>query len=349
MNTEAPLPRKAAPRWWRWGFLLGTPVVFSVGVFGDPETPVREPRIGIWTYGSPLDASSEGKRAYVDDDTLHLLGERGIYMVYGCNRTEAGPKMAGHLERCRACGIEVHLSVTPTATSIDFVNIWSFEALAKDIEEVLVFLSAEGLLGDPVTTLVYDMEPLVEARFPTYGFDRAVVRKLRDYGEVSRAFRRFNGRIRETYGLEKGEADQDQITRFAGIELPAVSLVGNLDRLGWNRGIPEDGGVFHEHSKPFYGAGVTAIVQYPGVPIGYVEGWEDQTIERCFFLPGTYMPRDYPDHKRRVKLGKVDPVVISEVLRDLTALAARAGSDSGTSDHYPVIADLALNESTAAE
>ncbi len=34
---------------------------------------------------------------------------------------------------------------------------------------------------------------------------------------------------------------------------------------------------------------------------------------------------------------------------DLTALAARAGSDSGTSDHYPVIADLALNESTAAE
>ncbi|HEO70241.1 MAG TPA: hypothetical protein ENN80_03195, partial [Candidatus Hydrogenedentes bacterium] len=202
MNTEAPLPRKAAPRWWRWGFLLGTPVVFSVGVFGDPETPVREPRIGIWTYGSPLDASSEGKRAYVDDDTLHLLGERGIYMVYGCNRTEAGPKMAGHLERCRACGIEVHLSVTPTATSIDFVNIWSFEALAKDIEEVLVFLSAEGLLGDPVTTLVYDMEPLVEARFPTYGFDRAVVRKLRDYGEVSRAFRRFNGRIRETYGLD---------------------------------------------------------------------------------------------------------------------------------------------------
>lgn len=128
---------------------------------------------------------------------------------------------------------------------------------------------------------------------------------------------------RETYGLEKGEADQDQITRFAGIELPAVSLVGTLDRLGWNRGIPEDGGVFHEHSKPFYGAGVTAIVQYPGVPIGYMEGWEDQTIERCFFLPGTYMPRDYPDHKRRVKLGKVDPVVISEVLRDLTALASK--------------------------
>lgn len=29
-----------------------------------------------------------------------------------------------------------------------------------------------------------------------------------------------------------------------------------LEKLSWDRGIPEDGGVFFEHTKPFYGAGI---------------------------------------------------------------------------------------------
>ena len=128
---------------------------------------------------------------------------------------------------------------------------------------------------------------------------------------------------RETYALEKGEEDRTEITRFAAVELPAVSLVGTLDRFGWTRGVPQDAGIFYEHSKPFFSASVTAIVQYPGVPIGYMEGWEDQKIERCFFIPGVYKANIYPDHKRTVRLGEVDPVVISEVLRDLTVVASK--------------------------
>ncbi len=129
---------------------------------------------------------------------------------------------------------------------------------------------------------------------------------------------------RETYALEKDEHKQQEITRFEELEFPAISLVGTLDRQGWTRGMPLDGGMFVEHTKPFYSADVTAVIQYPGVPVGYMDGWDDQKIESCFFIPGIYRPEYYAEHKNRVQLGKVDPVVISEVLRDLTVLASKA-------------------------
>jgi hypothetical protein len=129
---------------------------------------------------------------------------------------------------------------------------------------------------------------------------------------------------RTIYSLELEEATKKDITRFETANVPAVSLVGTLDKLGWVRGIPQDGGVFYEHSKPFYGANITAIVQYQGVPIGYMDGWDDQSIECCFFLDGIYTPEMYPNHNKAIQLGDVDAIVISEVLKDLTAIAAKA-------------------------
>ncbi len=128
---------------------------------------------------------------------------------------------------------------------------------------------------------------------------------------------------RPVYTLEDGDADQSEITRFKDRKVPAVSFVGTLDRLHWVRGIPADGGVFSEHSKPFYGANITAIVEYYGVPVGYMEGWDDQSVESCFFVPGIYDPQMYARHEKKLRLGEVDPVVISEVLSDLHTVAAK--------------------------
>jgi predicted DNA-binding WGR domain protein len=143
---------------------------------------------------------------------------------------------------------------------------------------------------------------------------------LSDY-EIVAAFPQLG---RAIHSLEPSEVSQTEITRFKDAKVPAVTLVGMLEKSGWARGVPQDGGVFCEHSKPFYGANVTAIVQYYGVPVGYMEGWEDQSIERCFFLKGIYTPQMYPDHKKAIGLHTVDPIVISEVLQDLTAIAAKA-------------------------
>jgi hypothetical protein len=100
--------------------------------------------------------------------------------------------------------------------------------------------------------------------------------------------------------------------------------VGTLERLSWFRGIPADGGVFSEHTKPFYGAAVTAVLQYTnGVPVGYLEGWEDQEITGCFFLPGIRKPDYWSEDREAIPLGLVDPVVISEVLSDLSLIASK--------------------------
>ncbi len=128
---------------------------------------------------------------------------------------------------------------------------------------------------------------------------------------------------RSVYSLEKGEGKQKSIDRFGGISIPAVSLVGAFEKLGWQRGIPEDGGVFFEHSKPFYNANITAVAVYPGVPVGYMVDWDEQNIEKCFFIKGIYTPEMYPDHKNALPLSKVEKIVISEVLNDLSMVASK--------------------------
>jgi hypothetical protein len=129
---------------------------------------------------------------------------------------------------------------------------------------------------------------------------------------------------RASHRLEPGEEKETVLARNKGLKIPAVTLVGILDRHGWARGIPEDAGIFHQHSKAFDGAKVTAVIEYEGIPIGAMVDWDDQEVEKCYFIPGIHSPRAYPDYKNPIHLGQVDPVVISEVLGTLGALAAKS-------------------------
>ena len=130
---------------------------------------------------------------------------------------------------------------------------------------------------------------------------------------------------RPIYHLEAAEADRRQLTRFAAAKVAAATLVGTLENLGWLRGMAQDAGIFSEHSKSFDAAGVTAVVEYEGVPVGMMLDWDDQAIERCFFVPGVYRADAYyAQRDERLRLGDVDPVVLSEVLSDLHTLAAKA-------------------------
>jgi hypothetical protein len=52
--------------------------------------------------------------------------------------------------------------------------------------------------------------------------------------------------------------------------------------------------------------------------------WDDQMIERCFFVEGVRAPEIYPKHTQVLELGKVDPIVVSETLHDLSVLADKA-------------------------
>ncbi len=131
---------------------------------------------------------------------------------------------------------------------------------------------------------------------------------------------------RATFALTPEEAASGtDITRFKDIVIPAASLVYSLDKLDWMRGLPADAGMFDEHTKPFYGANVTAVVKYDnGVAVGYITESEDQQMTEVCFIPGIVLPHEYwPDHKDRLPLSEIDPLVLSEVLADLSAVAAK--------------------------
>lgn len=131
---------------------------------------------------------------------------------------------------------------------------------------------------------------------------------------------------RPTYRLTSEQLAQKEITHFkARGKIPAQSLVFGLEKLGWQRGVPADAGWVGEHSKQFYGANLTAIINYEeGFSVGYWEGAGDQTIQRVFFVPGLYTPAMYPDHKNALPLSQVDAIALSEVLSDCELLLSKA-------------------------
>ena len=129
---------------------------------------------------------------------------------------------------------------------------------------------------------------------------------------------------RTVHRLEPEELRRKEIVRSKEIKVPAFTLVGILDRHGWSRGIPQDAGLFHEHSKPFEGANVTAVIQYAGIPIGYMEDVGGPGSGAMFLRAGDLHAGDRtPSTRHAVPLGEVDPVVISEVLGTLGVLASK--------------------------
>jgi hypothetical protein len=130
---------------------------------------------------------------------------------------------------------------------------------------------------------------------------------------------------RPVYKLTLDEADSVDLCRFSSVEIPAATLVFGLDRLGWIRGVAADAGCFDEHAKAFYGAGVTAVINYsPSVNAGFIADSDDQTIDALYFIPKLYTPTDWwPEHKDRVPWKSIDPTIVSEVLSDLTAVVSK--------------------------
>jgi hypothetical protein len=109
-----------------------------------------------------------------------------------------------------------------------------------------------------------------------------------------------------------------ELAQHEGRDLSAPALVFGLEKMRWQRGGASDGGSFSDHTRPFPGTPFTAHVTYSGaVGMGYIDEKELLTIETITFKRG----RD------DVPIEAVDPIVVSEVLRDLATLGAPRESD----------------------
>ncbi len=130
---------------------------------------------------------------------------------------------------------------------------------------------------------------------------------------------------RPVYRLDDAELAGNTITRFKTSKVPGVTIVSGLDKNGWTRGSASDHGVLQWHTKYFSSCGVTAVACYEGVPIDRLTEACTQSIERCFFVRDT--ARGWYDAfyngNQQLLLWQVDPLVVSEVLMDLSTISAK--------------------------
>ncbi|SNY54520.1 DUF4132 domain-containing protein [Paractinoplanes atraurantiacus] len=125
---------------------------------------------------------------------------------------------------------------------------------------------------------------------------------------------------RQTFALSAEEAASSRLTRFESVTVPTTKLLG-LERRGWRREAPQDGGM-QSRIELAVADGVEVAVEFePGIAVGYVGEFEDQKITMVMLHNGTGS-RWHSDPRGQIALRELDPVVASEIIRDLTEVTA---------------------------
>jgi hypothetical protein len=123
---------------------------------------------------------------------------------------------------------------------------------------------------------------------------------------------------RSVFELCDDERAATVLTRFAGRPASPFRIAG-LERRGWVRGEVGDGGIWHEILRPL-GEGWELVAQFaPGIPAGGLDWSPVQDISEVW-IQHAGVGNGYLSRSRSggITLSMLNPVVASEILRDLT-------------------------------
>lgn len=184
------------------GWLIISPILILVpySVYRqDAPAVTGGRRIGVWISSYFFDVNGSNP---LNDTTLQLLANNNIYAVISIKQSSGtNVEFVERLNRCKNFGIEVHLSIGVTNSSYKYVNIWNIEKLMVQIEAILIYLDNYSLLGDPVTTVVYDMEIPSDDFFYPVILNSTIREKFDEYYTIQEAFNDFNQHIKENYNI----------------------------------------------------------------------------------------------------------------------------------------------------
>ncbi|MGP3689692.1 WGR and DUF4132 domain-containing protein [Streptomyces sp. IBSNAI002] len=124
---------------------------------------------------------------------------------------------------------------------------------------------------------------------------------------------------RPVLAVTEEEAADSRLTRFEGITVPVGRLLA-LQKRGWERGEPQDAGVERWFSRRLGPERYLVIGLDEGIAVGMIGEFPDQKLETVWLdtRPCDYWrSRTYP-----LKFGDLSPVLVSEVLADLTELTS---------------------------
>jgi hypothetical protein len=130
---------------------------------------------------------------------------------------------------------------------------------------------------------------------------------------------------RRVHTLAPGEESATEVARFRGPKVMALALGGFLKNQGWTRGYLRGRSYGESHVKVFAGANISAVLRHDTVGgTRYPHHKAEQELTSCFFVTGAWEPRHGAiDPAKAVPLGTIDPVVSSEIIDNLTVLAAK--------------------------
>ncbi|MFB4319170.1 DUF4132 domain-containing protein [Actinomadura sp. 21ATH] len=126
---------------------------------------------------------------------------------------------------------------------------------------------------------------------------------------------------RTVHVLTGEERAAGRLERFEGITVPSGAVV-RLERHGWERGAPGDGGSQGWTSRPVPGGLFVVVDLDPGISIGMIDGIPEQVLEHVWIGERPVRYRYRTETGRT--FGELDPLTASEVLAQLTELAGTA-------------------------
>ncbi|MGB8699904.1 MAG: DUF4132 domain-containing protein [Thermosynechococcaceae cyanobacterium] len=128
--------------------------------------------------------------------------------------------------------------------------------------------------------------------------------------EIMPPFAQIN---RDIFALEPAEQNSKAIQRFK-----AVNIMALAQRPGWHRN-----SLYDNYDDPSW----VCWKQFPKAQITAVVGGDFNTPMQCRFVEGLHSYTIFPDSRKDwgIMLHQIDPIIVSEVIRDLSALASKLG------------------------
>jgi predicted DNA-binding WGR domain protein len=124
---------------------------------------------------------------------------------------------------------------------------------------------------------------------------------------------------RDTYALDDQERAADKLLRWKDAKVATGKVMG-LANIGWRRGPAQDGGGIWTYDKEA-GAGRTLELTFdPGIIVGMVDEYPEQTLGGITLGPA--LRAGWSQDGELSTFGTLDPIVASELIRDMERLRA---------------------------
>lgn len=122
---------------------------------------------------------------------------------------------------------------------------------------------------------------------------------------------------RDTYALTEAERGATELLRWKDAKVPTGRVLG-LTAKGWRRGQAQDGGGIWYFSKPLGHDRVIELILDPGIILGMVDEYSEQTLQEVH----VGKPASWGYIYRKERFEQLDAISASELIRDLEALRA---------------------------